>query len=400
LQGGGCCGKSIKWARESLNLTIEEVAHKLQKEAATIKAWEEGQDSPTYPQLEKLAYDILKRPLAVFFFPNPPIEESPKKSFRTLPEAQYYKLSSSLIRLFRQGQAMQIKLKELSDDKNPAGSLIINEINVSLASEAQDLAREIRKILGIDLKEQVSWNSTEMALEKWREAIQAHGVFVFKEAFKDDNISGCCLYDEKFPLIYLNNLMPKTRQIFTLFHELAHLLFKTGGIDKLVDDYLQSLSGQERYIEILCNKLASEFLVPDNDFDKQLSSKKIDDKLLRNLAERYWVSREVVLRKILDRGLVSEKYYETKSSEWAEEAKNRKKFDTSSFVVLFRHFYESRFPTLWENFNQLLADEVVLSVKEVAREALTYGKEDRFAQWAKANPKLFKTPSPEEVALI
>jgi len=75
-------------------------------------------------------------------------------------------------------------------------------------------------------------------------------------------------------------------------------------------------------------------------------------------------------------------------------------FDTSSFVVLFKHYYESRFPTLWENFNQLIADEIVLSVKEVVREALTYGKEDRFAQWAKANPKLFKTPSPEEIALI
>ena len=78
------------------------------------------------------------------------------------------------------------------------------------------------------------------------------------------------LYDSEFPIIYINNSMPKTRQIFTLFHELSHLLFKTGGIDKIRDTYVNSLSGDDRRIEIFCDKFAGDFLVPENDFNQQV----------------------------------------------------------------------------------------------------------------------------------
>ncbi|KKL56723.1 hypothetical protein LCGC14_2242570, partial [marine sediment metagenome] len=37
---------------------------------------------------ERLAYEIYKRPLALFFFPEPPEEETPKESFRTLPQEE------------------------------------------------------------------------------------------------------------------------------------------------------------------------------------------------------------------------------------------------------------------------------------------------------------------------
>ena len=37
---------------------------------------------------------------------------------------------------------------------------------------------------------------------------------------------------------------------------------------------------------------------------------------------RYHVSREAVLRRMLDRGLVKQAYYETKAKQWAEEFEN------------------------------------------------------------------------------
>ena len=65
----------LKWARESSNLSIDEVTIKLKKSTDIIEAWENGADSPSYAQLEKLAYDVYKRPIAVFFFPKPPKED-------------------------------------------------------------------------------------------------------------------------------------------------------------------------------------------------------------------------------------------------------------------------------------------------------------------------------------
>ncbi len=61
----------LRWARESLGLHISDVAGKLKRSLDEIVSWEEGRAAPTYPQLEKLAYQVYKRPLAVFFLTQP-----------------------------------------------------------------------------------------------------------------------------------------------------------------------------------------------------------------------------------------------------------------------------------------------------------------------------------------
>ncbi len=71
--------------------------------------------------------------------------------------------------------------------------------------------------------------SDTIALKQWRQAVEDCGVFVFKAAFKQKDISGFCLMDESLPVIYLNNSTTKTRQIFSLLHELAHLLLSING---------------------------------------------------------------------------------------------------------------------------------------------------------------------------
>ena len=47
-------------------------------------------------------------------------------------------------------------------------------------------------------------------------------------------------------------------------------------------------------------------------------------------------------------------------------------FDTNSLIVLFKNFYESRFPTLWRNYNELVSSQKIISVREVAKEITTY----------------------------
>ena len=60
----------LRWARDSMRLSLEEVAGRMNKRVSDIEAWERGDESPTYIQLERLAYDIYKRPVALFFFPD------------------------------------------------------------------------------------------------------------------------------------------------------------------------------------------------------------------------------------------------------------------------------------------------------------------------------------------
>jgi len=349
----------LTWARESANLLPEDVALKMKKSREVIEAWEKGNSSPTYLQLETLAYTVYKRPVAIFFFPEPPDELTAKKSFRTLPESEVEELAPTFLRVFKRGQAMQVNLEELTDGKNPAPKKIFSELSFEPRADAVKMAQRVRKYLGIGVAKQVRWANTEVALENWRRAVEEKGVFVFKDAFRDDEISGFCIYDPEFPVIYINNSMPNTRQIFTLFHELTHLLFATGGVDKQNDAFLRQMRGDNRRIEVLCNRFAGEFLVPKEDFDKVISSVGADEEAIEKLAKRYKVSREVILRKCLDRGLVSKARYEEMSARWITEAREKRRRQTggnyysnvttylgdSYLNMVFKSYYRKRFGT-------------------------------------------------------
>jgi Zn-dependent peptidase ImmA (M78 family) len=145
------------------------------------------------------------------------------------------------------------------------------------------------------------------------------GVFVFKDAFRVEGYSGFSLYDDVFPIIYVNNSSSKTRQIFTLFHELAHLLFHTSGIDTLEDRYIPALPDLPKRIEILCNRFAARFLVPEAAFAEAFAGHEPSVHTAELLAARFHVSREVIYRKFLDRGLIEQADYIRAVREWAEQ---------------------------------------------------------------------------------
>ncbi|MHB8919349.1 MAG: ImmA/IrrE family metallo-endopeptidase, partial [Desulfocucumaceae bacterium] len=291
----------LKWARESANLTIDEVAYRVKKKIDDIEAWESGIDSPHYGQLEKLAYEIYKRPIALFFFPKPPQEDDTKRSFRTLPEEEFNNLPSLLIRQIRKAKVKQENLYELCNGQNPSPKQLFSDLKDWQSYSFKELSLAIRDHFKITLREQKNWDSEETALENWRTAFEESGIFVFKDAFRQDGYSGFCLYDKIFPLIIINNSMPKTRQVFTLFHELGHLMFETSGIDKLNDEFIHSLPEQDRQVEILCNRISAEILVPEDDFNAQIKGVRVNEDLVSSLADTYKVSREVILRKFLDR---------------------------------------------------------------------------------------------------
>src|SRR5690606_21818478 len=158
------------------------------------------------------------------------------------------------------------------------------------------------------------------AFKRWREAFEQSGVFVFKRSFEQRAVSGFCLNDAEFPIIVINNSTAHARQIFTLFHELAHLLFDVSGITKDDDSFIEHLGGSDRQVEIACNRFAAEFLVPSSTFPwaafgdpEQLESNVVA------VANSYNVSREVVLRRLLDRNLVGRTQYAQYVARWTEE---------------------------------------------------------------------------------
>ena len=374
----------LQWARTTAGLSIEDVVQKLKRKkitAETIMSWESGEQAPDYIQLERLAYDVYKRPLAIFFFPQPPAEETPQQAFRTLPDSEIQRLSPRLRLLLRRAQAMQINLRELYDGVNPAERQLVRDLPFSLDTPIQELARTVRQFLGIELAEQFQWKTADEAFKAWRNALENYGVFIFKDAFKEENVSGFCLHDNQFPLIYVNNSTAMTRQIFTLFHELAHLLSGTGGIDMPDEDFIGTLSGKNRQIEILCNRFAAAFLVPEADFDRRISGMPFNETTINSLANQYSVSREVVLRRLLDKKLVTPQFYQQMVEQWLNDKSDKKGSGGDYYLTqgayLGEHYLELVFSRLYQNKISVdqLADYLGVKVSNVSgMEALLYPK--------------------------
>lgn len=315
--------RMLVWARERSGQAQSDVARAVKKSVAVIEAWERGQQFPTYVQLETLAYRVYKRPIALFFFPEPPEEETPEQSFRTLPDEELRNLLPDTRLLIRKARSLQLSLAELSGGRPTAERLIFTDLAFDRQSDVRKMALQIRGYLGVSLDEQRRWNSNRVALDEWRLRLADVGVYSFKDSFEQEGLSGFCLYDTDFPIVVLNNGNSFSRQIFTLFHELAHVLAKTDGATLDDDTYIGELSGRARAIEIFCNRLASEFLVPDRDFDRRYTSDVFDEAQVEVLARRYRVSREVILRKLLERGIIDSNLYQLKTRLWNEDFRRR-----------------------------------------------------------------------------
>jgi len=339
----------LVWARTNLGYTTEEVAEKLGQSVTTIQKWEAGETTPTYVQLETLAYNVYHRPVAVFFFPEPPSEPDPEGSFRTLPEVDSGVLSPDTRMKIRDAMALKDSLHQLCMGRNPASRLIWTEVIADPSRSPDEAADAARRVLGVSLTEQKRWRSARKALTEWRTLLVSCGVNVFKNTFKQREVSGFCLSDEVFPIIYVNNSTTFTRQVFTVAHELAHVLLKTNGITRVVDPRILSWEDNGREVEVFCNKFAAEFLMPQSDFSAQLDRGSIPQEMISSLARAYSVSREVVLRRLFDMGRVNREQYDSLTRAWEEQRKR----DNSKVSTGGGNYYRTQLAYLGGSFTEL-----------------------------------------------
>lgn len=305
----------LVWFRNVSGASIDEVSQKFGKDR--IHNWENGIDYPTYNQLQQLC-DFYRKPIAVCFFSEPPEYKNLGTSFRTVPsEIKELLLNRRIKKLIDEARTMQINLYELNESGNPRYSLFSSYV---FSQNIYVMAKELRSHLDVKIDTQKLIRTSADHFEFWREKFSNMGIYVFKAAFGDNSTSGFCLFDDTFPVIYINNSLSFTRQIFTLFHEMCHIICKTSGIDMLNDNsYHANLNEYELSIERSCNAFAGAFLVPNVDFKKQISGKQPTEEFVSKLASTYGVSREVILRKFLDIKWISQDEYTERSNIYTED---------------------------------------------------------------------------------
>lgn len=300
----GVNGNMIKWAREFYNMSPEEAATAIGVNFEKYCNWENGTDYPTYAKLRKVS-DVFHKPSAIFFFSEPPVLPSIKGDLRTLPDTVVNGLSKNVIIQFEQAKSYQLSLKELYGDKQ---SVLSERSN--FPKDINLLCDYIRNLIAFPIKSQKSRKSAKVVFEIFREKFYELGIYVFKDSFKDNNVSGLCLNDDQYPIIIINNSMSFARQNFTLFHELYHLLSNTSGAEIIRDDFYIYLDDSQTKNEKDCDVFANAFLVPISDFKSELGKMPIDEDRITDLAILYSVSKEAIMYKLLTMGIITHSEYD------------------------------------------------------------------------------------------
>jgi hypothetical protein len=73
--------------------------------------------------------------------------------------------------------------------------------------------------------------------------------------------------------------------------------------------------------------------------------------------------------------------------------------DTNTLIVIFRHYYRKRFPSFWLKFDQIVANQRILSVREVRNEVSQHS-EDSLTKWSSEHPAFFADPTSDEITFV
>jgi Zn-dependent peptidase ImmA (M78 family) len=270
--------------------------------------------------MEKVA-KIYKRPLAAFFLPGPPSELDAPADFRTLPVEKRKPLSSKTRLALRRARRLQSLYMELIDRDVNGSSLSVPRVDLSERPDPESVAAQTRDILGISFENQQAWKKETIALAEWRNAIEKQGILVFQMSMPIEDNRGFSLTDGGPSVIVLNLKDTANGRIFSLLHELGHIILRKGGLCDM--ERREENLGSDAAVEIFCNHFAGAAAVPKQELlnidlvASRPGPTRYSDRDLGTLAETFCVSREVVLRRLAILGRTSDDYYRLKHEEWS-----------------------------------------------------------------------------------
>ena len=308
----------LQWARQEAGYNIEEVAFKLSVDSSRYLNWEkEGRKIP-FGKLQNLA-TYYKRQLAVFFLPEVPSKIKKPKDYRNLSPVDSF-LSKEILLTLRRSVHLQRIANDLEGDKYWNNKLSwLKEIE-TIKSEPAIIAR-LRDIIGINIEQQLKWKSDNEAYRNWRLAIEEKlGILIFQFSMSMDELQGFCMTDSLPYIIVTNSNHSYTGRVFTLFHELAHIIRHQSGMC-LVDKVEQNQKE-----EWACNTFAGNFLAPVNTLVPTNNLKDITA-----YSRKLKISREVYLRRLKEEGMMPDINFYTLLDQI--KATYKKKVKTKGFVL-------------------------------------------------------------------
>ncbi len=296
----------IRWCANERGLSINDVAVEAGIPTRALDSLLEDGTGLTFAQLRKLA-DYFGRG-TLFFLDNGPVDEEivHTAQYRTLTNRKpdlSHAVRKLIERVERQRELYVALREELHEEDYP----VFRPVSVD-ASQPVAAAAIVRDWLGL---------GQSNTFDAFRAAVEAKGILVFRsngyagrwQIAKDSPILGFSLYSDSCPVIVVKKSRWETQQTFTLMHELGHLiLHRSSSIDDDVD--MHSHVGHERD----ANAFAGHLLVPSAWLtqirdDERPAAVEFFDTWLAPYRQKWGVSSEVILRRLLDAGRLPQARY-------------------------------------------------------------------------------------------
>src|SRR4030043_203253 len=293
----------LKTLRESSGYTVEEISKKIKTTVTKVKEVEEGLALFTLTQIKKLA-DIYQRSLASFFTDTLPAMPA-LTDFRINREKR---LTPQVYIAERRAYYIANKLAELTDKRSQ-----IPDFPETLKPD--ELAQEFRKYLKVVL---LKSKKSEELLSHYKQVLEETLLMsIIELPLKAEDVRGFSVSAD-ISIIVLNEEDKPSIKLFSLFHEIYHLLKRTSGICSI------EIEQKDGDIEASCNLFSAEFLVPLDDLKQKYKKfTQFDESTISELSEIYGVSKQVIMLRLLWLGYMPKEGYEQFKRE--EESKLKEK---------------------------------------------------------------------------
>ncbi len=290
------------WARgETPFATTTDVeAQKKGIKAEKLEMWENGEDLPSINEAKMLA-SLYKVPFASFFLSSPPVK-SPKNYVdrRTYGGTVYRETSYGLWKeIERITQNRKIMLDYNDEQTN------YEEIpSFDFTASVKDIARTMRDFLGIKPPYRTKSLYKGNAFSYFREILENNGIIVAQIAEVSlEEMKGLSIYYDKYPIIAVNNKDYERAKVFSLFHELAHIIRRSSSLCMI--DFDERNDKEEK----LCDRIAAEILMPESSIKATAIELKKEyygwtTRCLHAIGDRFAVSAAAVIMRLYELNII------------------------------------------------------------------------------------------------
>lgn len=293
-------GAVLEWAIRESGFSIEDLASSIEVSSETLAQWIREQEQPTVSEARRLAAK-LRRPVASLLLPSVPEKPTPQVEFRK-PKGEVRPLAPEERRYIRRAHSLQKMVRwmrtELGEQAGPLP-------RVALADDTEKAAKTVRDVLGVSVPQQWAWTSASIAFDQWRERIESMGIGIFLFPIGKRLCRGFSIADDVTSVLAINTAWNEQARIFTMFHELGHILTRTSSV--CVESpvrYGTEFDSPERW----CERFAAAVLMPREAIiafvEQQAPHVKTTASLAMatRIANRFLVSRPASVLRLIELG--------------------------------------------------------------------------------------------------